>query len=275
MGGTCVALPCPTGQIACGTGCVDPNTNPQFCGASGDCTGMHAGTVCRPDQYCSGGRCNETFGRYSYISPGVNLTNQTRARPTRYEIGTAFPATIYWTVDGSTPAPGAPATRTSPSPLDLGVLNDGANVQWYADFGPPMGPEPTIHQLLFHVNATGQHSSGQIVEGLRIAGGFGPVAVVAPGTVFSLTTNWQYWHADSMGYCPGCAVYWGLNFAGQTPTTAPFCANNGITWTGTASSGTGSFTAPTVPGRYAILSNNALDFHCDPGGEEIGEVFVY
>jgi hypothetical protein len=78
-----------------------------------------------------------------------------------------------------------------------------------------------------------------------------------------------------MGYCPGCAVYWGINFAGQTPTAAPFCAPDGATWAGTSGSGTATFTAPTVPGRYAIMTHTVLDFHCNPGGEEIGEVFVY
>jgi hypothetical protein len=277
IGSACQALPCPTGQIACGMGCVDPNVSSQFCGASGDCSGMHVGTACRFDQYCSSGHCVETFGRYSYLSPGTLTTDQTRARPTHFTVGTAFPATFYYTLDGSTPTPGTPATHTSPSPLDLGVLGDGAQVRWYADFGTPFGPEPLVHALNFHV-APSPHSLGQIVEGLRILGGsgFGPVAVAARGATLTISASFEYWKSDSMGYCPGCVVYWGINFAGQVPTTAPFCAPVSTPYTAAVSGGgMTAFTAPSTPGRYPIYSSEPLDFHCDPGGEEIGEVFVF
>ena len=54
--GGCLTL-CPGNQVICGTGCVDPNSNANVCGASGDCSGANAGVVCRANAYCSSGAC--------------------------------------------------------------------------------------------------------------------------------------------------------------------------------------------------------------------------
>jgi hypothetical protein len=53
---------CTTGLIECGTQCVDPATNPSFCGATGDCLGANAGTVCTAGQACLGGVCVDAGG---------------------------------------------------------------------------------------------------------------------------------------------------------------------------------------------------------------------
>lgn len=46
---------CPAPFVSCGGGCIDPRTNPAYCGASGDCAGSNAGETC--PAACSGGRC--------------------------------------------------------------------------------------------------------------------------------------------------------------------------------------------------------------------------
>jgi hypothetical protein len=51
------ALSCQAGLVACGGTCVDPQTNPDYCGASGDCAQANAGSRCASDQRCSGGQC--------------------------------------------------------------------------------------------------------------------------------------------------------------------------------------------------------------------------
>jgi hypothetical protein len=53
---------CPTGQIICGTPgvCVDPQTNPSYCGASGNCSGVNKGLVCSGGTLCQGGNCSVT-----------------------------------------------------------------------------------------------------------------------------------------------------------------------------------------------------------------------
>lgn len=51
------AAPCPSTQVMCGAVCVDPQTDRQHCGASGDCAGASAGTACAGGQVCSVGHC--------------------------------------------------------------------------------------------------------------------------------------------------------------------------------------------------------------------------
>ena len=61
---TCVAgncsVACPSGQLSCDGSCVDPQVNPQHCGAAGDCSGEDAGQACAAGEVCSGGVCGLT-----------------------------------------------------------------------------------------------------------------------------------------------------------------------------------------------------------------------
>jgi hypothetical protein len=54
--GNC-ALSCPAGLIDCNNSCIDPDSNPLFCGASGDCLAANAGTACSLDEACASGNC--------------------------------------------------------------------------------------------------------------------------------------------------------------------------------------------------------------------------
>jgi endo-1,3(4)-beta-glucanase len=56
VSGTCV-LDCPTPQIGCNGVCVDPQTDPAWCGATGTCSAASAGSVCTAEQVCSNGLC--------------------------------------------------------------------------------------------------------------------------------------------------------------------------------------------------------------------------
>jgi hypothetical protein len=48
---------CETGQVNCGGVCVDPLTDPSFCGASGDCSSGLEGRKCNSDESCLSGSC--------------------------------------------------------------------------------------------------------------------------------------------------------------------------------------------------------------------------
>ena len=48
---------CGEAFVACGNQCVDPKSDPVFCGAASDCAGINAGTVCPVGSFCSAGRC--------------------------------------------------------------------------------------------------------------------------------------------------------------------------------------------------------------------------
>jgi hypothetical protein len=54
--GSCV-FTCSPGLVACRNRCIDPNTNPDFCGARDNCSGANAGSVCMGGQSCVAGRC--------------------------------------------------------------------------------------------------------------------------------------------------------------------------------------------------------------------------
>lgn len=65
VGGTCV-LSCPSSLVACGGTCVDPESNPDYCGASGNCQGPNAGAACAADQACVAGVCRDLVTVYGY-----------------------------------------------------------------------------------------------------------------------------------------------------------------------------------------------------------------
>jgi hypothetical protein len=56
--------PSPLSLVVCNGVCIDPMTNPEHCGASGDCQGANAGAICKAGQVCFGGVCEglDAFG---------------------------------------------------------------------------------------------------------------------------------------------------------------------------------------------------------------------
>src|SRR5690606_24064962 len=58
VAGTCT-LSCPAPLVACGGTCIDPDTNADYCGASGDCQGANAGVACGAEQECVDGECED------------------------------------------------------------------------------------------------------------------------------------------------------------------------------------------------------------------------
>ncbi|WP_434045103.1 MULTISPECIES: cadherin-like beta sandwich domain-containing protein [Sorangium] len=54
--GTC-ELSCQSGLVACDGTCVDPATDRDHCGATGDCRGSDAGAACGAGEICSEGAC--------------------------------------------------------------------------------------------------------------------------------------------------------------------------------------------------------------------------
>ncbi|HEX7479503.1 MAG TPA: MopE-related protein [Polyangiales bacterium] len=50
-------LRCTPPLLDCGGTCVDPTQDPEFCGASMDCSGNHAGVACKTGEVCSQGKC--------------------------------------------------------------------------------------------------------------------------------------------------------------------------------------------------------------------------
>lgn len=58
--GKCTPL-CEPDRVACDGACIDPDTDPTYCGAMGDCMGANAGTTCTTNQRCFQGTCVDPF----------------------------------------------------------------------------------------------------------------------------------------------------------------------------------------------------------------------
>lgn len=54
--GTCAAS-CPAELVQCDGRCVDAQNNPLYCGASGNCQGLNAGSECQGAEICRQGHC--------------------------------------------------------------------------------------------------------------------------------------------------------------------------------------------------------------------------
>lgn len=48
---------CELDEVFCDGVCIDPLTNASYCGASDNCNGANAGTICKSSQICVGGVC--------------------------------------------------------------------------------------------------------------------------------------------------------------------------------------------------------------------------
>ncbi len=69
---------CSSPSIVCGQQCVDPSTNPSYCGATGDCQGANAGANCTSGT-CTSGVCTCPAGQVSCggvcVDPTTSTTN--------------------------------------------------------------------------------------------------------------------------------------------------------------------------------------------------------
>ncbi|RLB61149.1 MAG: hypothetical protein DRI90_12045, partial [Deltaproteobacteria bacterium] len=69
--GVC-ALTCQSGLIECASTCIDPATNPTYCGATGDCLGGNIGTTCTGGEACVAGACSPLGSATSCLALHVN-----------------------------------------------------------------------------------------------------------------------------------------------------------------------------------------------------------
>ena len=77
--GTC-QISCPTGEVKCGTKCIDPLKDPQFCGASAGCgtdDAGSAGTACASGNVCVNGACAVSCPGTEINCNGVCVDGQT------------------------------------------------------------------------------------------------------------------------------------------------------------------------------------------------------
>lgn len=257
---------CPVGQLACNGQCVDPMTNPNFCGASGTCTEDDAGVACGGDESCLGGTCFSAG--VAFTSPFNRLGVSVTPRAVLYSFDTTIPdVTVHYTVDGTTPVPSMGSTTTTTDPFQVGPLRDGEQVRWLVEVDGRLSEPNRLEAELAPTN-----ERGAIVESLQIDGQ-GPVATVAPGASFNVTGNIQYWRQNANGFCPGCVVQANVSLQGVGRVQ---CYEATSSYPGRNGSFNRTLTAPSEPGDYVMAVTNPLDFGCDRvstgyiGGSPVG-----
>ena len=239
--------PAPPPDAGCVPSCVT-------CGASNGCGGKCATGACPTGGTCVAGVCKSTATpTRSYLSPGNYAFGSGWARAITWTIGSEAPATIRYTLDGSTPGPTSPS---KPSPADLFLPTSGTTLKWYADNG---AKEPTVHSFVAAIDAAGQGKYGFLLERIDLSSR-GPVVVVSPGAAVSGTVKYATWVSSG---CPLC----GLQLVYGVGTTSAGCVYHGSpgTWPGASGTGVLNVKAPAAPGTYALNMSYTLQLSCADG----------
>lgn len=217
----------------------------------------------------------------SYILPG-GLTTQSLdfPRDANYVIATSAAATIYYTLDGSTPQPQMATTmgttQASPSPLSLFPLIVGTQVRWLADYGQAYSLGGVRSFGALKTNAS-PPDMGYIPEPARFDLSGGPIVHATPGQRLTGTVRFQAWQSTPSGYCPACIIQYVVSVEGLGPVGCMDTVTFYGSYPGQSDNAMFAFDAPVSPGRYRIYSGLTLQFGCDGSvadGPDIGEIFV-
>jgi hypothetical protein len=216
----------------------------------------------------------------SFLSPGGlggSVSDLTFPRDVRYVIAAPVPATIYYTLDGTTPMENQMGTMSAPSPVALGLVPGGTTISWFADYGSMYTME-AVHTFTAATNATSPTAAGCIAEEVNFAPNNGPGIVVGRGGPLALTLNFQAWEDAAGGSCPGCPT----QFVVSVQSVGAIGCVDGIQGYG-AYPGEESvleipvFYAPPQPGRFPLVAGITHAQSCDgttATGPEIGEIFA-
>jgi hypothetical protein len=210
----------------------------------------------------------------SYISPGGLATDYAFARDVRYTLVTPLPATIYYTLDGSTPMPGQATTSSGPSPLPLEVVPAGTRITWYASYGAPYTDE-VPHSFVPSFDPTLQTVAGSISENLQFAQTKGPVVVTVEGAHLALSLTFQAWGSPSCPSCPPLQYVLSIPGAGSVLCLDNVQESGG--YPGKFFTVVGTINTPITPGRYSLIGGLTSKPSCDSAvgsGPELGQIFV-
>lgn len=219
------------------------------CGGANGCGGTCATGACSSGT-CVAGKC--ITPTRSYLSPGDYAFGTAWARGITYTIGSEEPATIRYTLDGSTPGPTSPSR---PSPAQLSIAASGTVLKWYADNGAREG----VQSFTANISSTGQSTYGFVVERTSL-GGRGPTIVVTPGATVTGTASYQAWNSTSCPMCRHQLVY-GI---GSTSAGCLYDWSPG-SYPGASGSGAISVRAPSAPGVYPLNVSYTLQTSCAGG----------
>ncbi|GAC1569533.1 MAG: hypothetical protein NVS3B20_00190 [Polyangiales bacterium] len=223
----------PQPDAACTMGCVT-------CGAPNSCGGKCTVGACVAGGSCFGGVC--ATQPVSRISPSTYPGSWGAfVRGITWTIASDVPATIRYTIDGTTPSAASPG---GPSPQSFKVDATGTAIKWYADNGLKE-PQRTI---IAQIKPSLSSDAGYVVENVKIDG-TAPVATVAPGATLNGNMTYQAWVHAACATCRQQIVY------GLSNDSKPLgCLYDDVPGTFPGKSGTANTTikAPSAPGIYKV-----------------------
>jgi hypothetical protein len=279
--GRCSVGGCATGTIRCGSVCVAPESNRDFCGAIGDCAGPNAGSRCAANEQCLAGLCVFTPAPLSILAGAVDDGSIVSADPLDLALGAPNPGTFYYTLDGSSPTVGAVGTRAAsgtrvplaPLGMNAGPALGCTTVRWFVDYGPSLGRELAPHARQICTRSVSRDRTLEAnraelpfnlasLDSVTLESGAatGPLIVVRPGATVSLRFRLRV-------YPPTGQVHRALVVLDEATRRTLFCepadAARDTMWT-SATRPTLQFTAPMNPGRYPIRWSQAEGSSCGP-----------
>ncbi len=212
----------------------------------------------------------------SFIFPGALLSTLDFPRDAVFSIEAQAAATIYYTLDGSTPSPGNGTTLSAPSPARLGIISPGTEIRWFADYGVGYAWEG-VHSFVLKSTNSNPGDLGYIPEAATFDLSGSSVVVASPGQQLTGSVKYQAWRSAPTGYCPGCII----QYVVSVESVGAVGCNNTVTgagqYPGQSSVVNFSFAAPATPGRYRLYSGLILQFTCDgtiAEGPDLGEIIV-
>lgn len=213
----------------------------------------------------------------SFVFPGGLSSTLDFPRSAQYSLEASHgPATIFYTLDGTTPVPGAAGTKSGPSPVNLGLVAAGTQIRWSADYGAAYSLEQS-HLFTATTTNPSPIDFGAIPEPAVFDQSGSSVVTVTPGAPLTGQLRFQAWQSTATGYCPGCII----QFVVSAETVGAVGCLNTVSgygaFPGQSATVTFAFNAPTVAGVYKLYSGLSLQFGCDgtsPGGPEVGEIIV-
>jgi hypothetical protein len=149
----------------------------------------------------------------SLIFPGGLISSLDFPRDAQYSLEAPLNATIYYTLDGTVPTPGALTSSFGQSPIKLGAVPAGTVIRWYADYGAGYLIEAP-HLFTALTTNPAPIDLGMIPEPVTFNQSGSSIVTVSPGSQLVGKLHFQAWQSTSTGDCPSCTIQFVVSVEG-------------------------------------------------------------